>query len=443
MCSLFCCVWLARCLGFTDNTPYCCKTWRCKRWNNKKIFPEKYETPLYALEFDTIKPKDDKNYIESFYEFKGREDIKQENNETSINITKIYQHYFIYKKDERTYLDYLQNFTVKSGENCKENYKQCGIFNSEGRILCLPNEEECPLNDFGISNNSLDSNYDNNYKNYEVSDISTNKTYYFYYSNKNINGKIITKFILSNGLPCYSSNEESWISVFTDEIEKNIQCKTKDDDGKDRDNRYFQIPGDGISIKSLYEDNNINITDANSSSIDTIVNLYARNINSKNGNEECIIKYFSDIKEEYNSHQEIETIITVLNIISMLLTFILWIYIIAILFCCCFNLKFYWACLIVHAFGIIVLIVSMSILPEPKLKYNCDESFYLNNQINDINLQVIIKLLLFWAVYPLDFLLLVYYFQYASNYVKKKIMIRKMKINVHQKFKTLYHNLLI
>ena len=138
----------------------------------KKIFPEKSETPLYALEFDTIKPKDDKNYIESFYEFKGREDIKQENNETSINITKIYQHYFIYKKDERTYLDYLQNFTVKSGENCKENYKQCGIFNSEGRILCLPNEEECPLNDFGISNNSLDSNYDNNYKNYEVSDIS-------------------------------------------------------------------------------------------------------------------------------------------------------------------------------------------------------------------------------------------------------------------------------
>ena len=38
----------------------------------KKIFPEKYETPLYDLEFDTIKPKDDKNYIESFYEFKGR-----------------------------------------------------------------------------------------------------------------------------------------------------------------------------------------------------------------------------------------------------------------------------------------------------------------------------------------------------------------------------------
>ena len=54
------------------------------------------------------------------------------------------------------------------------------------------------------------------------------------------------------------------------------------------------------------------------------------------------------------------------------------------MFCCCFNLKFYWACLIVHAFGIIVLIVSMSILPEAKLKYNCDESFYRNTEINDI-----------------------------------------------------------
>ena len=80
---------------------------------------------------------------------------------------------------------------------CKEKYKQCGIFNSQERILCLPNEEECPLNGFGISSEPSDPNYDNNYKKFEVSDIITNKKYYFFYTNKNINEKIITTFKLS------------------------------------------------------------------------------------------------------------------------------------------------------------------------------------------------------------------------------------------------------
>ena len=33
----------------------------------------------------------------------------------------------------------------------KDSEKKCGILNSNGRILCLLKEENCPLNDFFIS----------------------------------------------------------------------------------------------------------------------------------------------------------------------------------------------------------------------------------------------------------------------------------------------------
>ena len=272
------------------------------------IISDKLETPIYDLHFNTFIPSDVNNNFQIFFYFQGREEKLEKDNETSnkisienstniyadANISKIYQNYFIYKKDERTYFDYLIDFTVKAGENCKNNYKQCGIFNEKGRILCLPNEEECPLNGFGISDDPLDSNYDNIYNKYEVSDIITNKKYYFFYTNKNINGKVITEFKLSNGFPCYVSWQESWISVFPDEY-KIEECYTKDKDGNDRDNTYIIIAD--LSLKSLYVDNNINITDANSS-INSIVNIYANNFNYKIENEECITDFFLILRKK-------------------------------------------------------------------------------------------------------------------------------------------------
>ena len=343
-----------------------------------------YETPIYDLDFNTFKPSNDKIYFESFYEFKGRKEKIEKDNETSTriydntNISKIYQHYFIYKKDERTYFDYLTDFTVKAGENCKEKYKQCGIFNSQERILCLPNEEECPLNGFGISSEPSDPNYDNNYKKFEVSDIITNKKYYFFYTNKNINEKIITTFKLSHGFPCYSFWQESWISVFPDEYEE--ECYNNE-----RDFSYIKIPGD-LSLKSLYIDNNINITDAGSS-IDSIVNLYANNYNYIIENEECITDYFSNYEEEKNYINAISIIIRIINIISLLLTLFLLFYLGLILFCCCINVKFYWAFFIFQVYGIIEHIVSLSLIKVHKYEFNdtCDNREAFNSIKKEIS----------------------------------------------------------
>ena len=75
------------------------------------------------------------------------------------NISKIYNKKFSYKKDERSFFEYNNDYSVDVGENCKDSYKKCGILNTEGRILCLPNDEECPLNDFVIAHTNKESDY--------------------------------------------------------------------------------------------------------------------------------------------------------------------------------------------------------------------------------------------------------------------------------------------
>ena len=155
----------------------------------------------------------------------------------------------------------------------QKNYKKCGILNNKGRILCLPEEEECPLNGFAISENIDDSKYIG-YSRATVKDSDLNKDYYFYYTNSNINGNIITNFKLSNGYPCAMSYEKSWITIFSNEANKNPICKTTVE-GKLRNENYIKIEGSDISLKNLYKDNEISYTGSETDLDKIVVNLYA------------------------------------------------------------------------------------------------------------------------------------------------------------------------
>ena len=325
------------------------------------------ETPILDLRFSSEKPFEDQKYIESFHEFKGREKAvnseskKQTSSSSSTtkteiysegNITKIYQNYFIYKNDKRTYLDYIRDYTVAEGENSPENYKKCGIFNSLGRILCLPNEETCPLNDFSISS-VQDSLNSKRYNKKEVIDSVSNNKYYFYYTNKKIDNKIITTFKLSYGYPCADSSEISWVPVFDDEVDDDPTCKKIIQDKK-IDDRYVRVDENGITLKSLYEDNDIFTFDADTSMLESTVDLYVRNFFNKN--EECMNKYFSDIEKENNEYAKLKLIIRILCIISAVLMLALVIY---IGLTCYYDLQIYLFFIVVHIYGIVAYIVSI------------------------------------------------------------------------------------
>ena len=40
----------------------------------------------------------------------------------NVDIAKIYNHFFIYNKDERTYFDYLKSYSVNPGQNCQQYF---------------------------------------------------------------------------------------------------------------------------------------------------------------------------------------------------------------------------------------------------------------------------------------------------------------------------------
>jgi hypothetical protein len=340
------------------------------------------ETPIYDLQIRTNAIHSvNYKYIESFYEWRGREKMKKSKNgahtksvlEKPKNISKIYGNYFVYSNDNRNYFDYFNSYSVEAGGQCKETEQKCGILNSNGRILCLPKNENCPLNDFFISVNKLE-NINQNYRSERVMDNFSGKYYYFYYTNTNIENKIITKFKLSHGLPCMLSSERSWISILTYEKDVDPSCKTSIN-GKLRDDSYTRVQGGDFSLKSLYNDNDIGITETTTS--DKTVELYFRNY--IHIDENCNNQFFEDIEKKGDSFKKTEIKIKILSGITFLLILLLVIY--SILSCCC-NLQFYIYVLIVPIIGIILNIVETFFTKTSKLRYKCSDEGY-NSIIDD------------------------------------------------------------
>ena len=90
----------------------------------------------------------------------------------------------MYKKFSK-YRDLFYNNQIKKqNENCKENYKSFGIIDTLNQILCIKNEENCPLNN------------NNNYKGEK---------------------KIIGNIILNHKQPCFSTLDKLWKKISSKE----------------------------------------------------------------------------------------------------------------------------------------------------------------------------------------------------------------------------------
>ena len=209
------------------------------------------ETPLYDFEISEHDINNKKNII--FFIYKGRK--KKEGIKTVIydekNFTKIFNNKFFYNGKDRNYFDYVHNYSVSEGSNCPDNYKQCGILDSDRRILCLPNDEECPINGFWISDEGLNSKYEG-YKYKKVYDSIDNSEYYIYYTNNNTKGEIITEFKLSAGIPCSKSSDFNWNQYYDDEVEEYNFCNGGSS------YTYTQVSYGIIQMKSLFKDNGLN-----------------------------------------------------------------------------------------------------------------------------------------------------------------------------------------
>ena len=262
-----------------------------------EIFQNK-SFPLFHFFVGLNSPSSDHILYESFYTWQGTiKGSKQDINPVKIN--KIFQSNFFYEKSNLTYFDYLKT-SVKESENCGDDNKKCGILDSNRNILCLPKGEECPLNDFKISEIEQ-RDLIPEYNQIQVVDSIIGIKKYIYFSNNKVDNNIITNFELSSDEPCIAIGEYNWISANLNEKEKSSICKTYIND-KLFDTNYFEV-WDNIPMKSLYYDNKIQIFNDYS---DEKVKLYARNYYYIN--EECANKFIIEynIIEKANNDRTIQ-----------------------------------------------------------------------------------------------------------------------------------------
>ena len=162
-------------------------------------------------------------------------------------LKKINGKYFCYRRSSKTYMDLLKNGQIiENGTECPNRYKKnCGRIDTLNQELCIEENENCPLYDVGIGEQSDKTNY--NY------DIDSN----VYYSKENFNIQnkaIIAKFNLSHGQPCYDTNETLWKKFSSKEtVDSHLTCTKIKVFNKGSDDRYKERGY--ITYKRLYDDN--------------------------------------------------------------------------------------------------------------------------------------------------------------------------------------------
>ena len=373
------------------------------------------ERPFYDFELSKNKINNKKNI--TFFEFKGRE--RKEGNKTikydEVDFTKIYQNEFYYDGKDRNYFDYKKEYSVEPGKNCHDNYKKCGILDSGERILCLPMNEECPLNGFGISSLNNDPLYEG-YQYKEAYDSVNDINYYFYYTNNNINGQIITEFKLSKDLPCAKISEKNWISYYDNEVEGNYGCKTYINNNQ-YSNRYHSVSPEGINMVGLYNDNGLDDSPDYSSVYRTSVNLYVRNYNEID--EECFNKFLQDLNNEKKYYDSIRSVVKALGTVSLFLIIGNFIYMIAICRC---EVTFYFIFIVVPIYGIISNAVIIGIINKKRIKYKCQlEGFneaidkLVDEQYDNNNLLYIVM-----GAFSLAFYILIFIFMLCFKFMRNK-----------------------
>ena len=334
--SLFCISLIFKLIITFMDIGYNIEVYRVNKFNNlqgiKNLVNE--NSPFFNFLISQSQPSSEYIPYESFYTWKGtykivkvgRSGRKAVQNISAVKINKLYQNMFYYKNISKSYFDYLNNIDDinSANQNCKDNYKKCGILDTNNNILCIPINEECPLNDLKISDVKL-PDLETEYSFVKVTESLTDSIKYIYYTNNKTNNNIITHLELSTNNPCIYPDEHNWIGINPKEIEKNCSCKTYINNEL-YDKSYKEV-GNKILMKSLYYDNNVSLY--NEYNYET-VNLYARN--HYYFDKKCFEKYIEDYDNLETSYTSKMNTLRILQYINF---FFVVIYIIVLIISTC------------------------------------------------------------------------------------------------------------
>ena len=105
----------------------------------------------------------------------------------------INSNYVCVKKSEKTYKQLMESKQIfPKGSECKNDYKSCGIIDTLENILCVPENDPCPITLADIENSNISLKY-----NYRLNSPNKNQ--------------ILSIFKLTDdSIPCIHPRENTW-----------------------------------------------------------------------------------------------------------------------------------------------------------------------------------------------------------------------------------------
>ena len=204
----------------------------------------------------------------------------------------------------------LVKMTVKNGEKCNEGMKKCGIIDTIGQVLCLPIEEECPINHVVINNqilmdvdigkkdlvNSNNNNINNNFNNSNINFYESSNLNFGNETLNNNNNSIINS--VNNTFSNLNNNSNDNVTI---DPYHGLMYRTIDlGNGK-----YLHYTNKAIDKKILI---NFKVSDkqpcANPNYINSLASPYI--LNKKYNKYQCLIKY-DGIRYDYNKYFQIDS----------------------------------------------------------------------------------------------------------------------------------------
>lgn len=178
-------------------------------------------------------------------------------------------------KDENyTYYSLLLSNSVKENETCKIGFKKCGYLDTLKQILCLPENEECPINFIKVSTSGPPVECMEK----ECKKISLKGKGDIYFSNKIVTGYVVSQFKVSDSNVCLNVDEYDSNNVrYELDYYSYYGCKTKYS-SKIYDDRYILL--DSENKYKFYQENGIisKVSELNEYPLDDIkastINLY-------------------------------------------------------------------------------------------------------------------------------------------------------------------------
>ena len=253
--------------------------------------------------FGTSNGKYHKNIIKAGKCKKSDSDCQNIKKIIELNLYKWDGNSFCVNKKTGLNYEYYLNNSVEYNSECNIGFKKCGILDTNNRILCIEENNDCPINKILINSNELPP-FDYNYKT-----LNLNNNKYLHYTNEAIDNEIIVNFTISAGIPCLDPNEinTEYPQYILDKTFKRYSCSHKNENGFN-DDIYKYL--DFILKSQLYEDNNIynqiiNLKNYPLFSLNEKMRLYVRNYFGINKN--CIenknnfaLEELTELKEYFN-----------------------------------------------------------------------------------------------------------------------------------------------